>query len=251
MVLYIINIINIINMNNIIAIVTGASENHYKSLKQFLNTVNKKLVVCYVYDLGLSEISKNELKNINDIHFRTFDYSKYPSYYNIKVNAGQYAWKPAIINELTNELVVNGNIKYLIWCDSGNKLLDPTFSRIIDFLDKNYIFSPNSSNNILKWTHPLTLKWFSIENNNEILKKEPRNGAIMGFKINNSSVIDFIKQFADCASIKECIAPEGSSRENHRQDQSVFSILYYNYVKQNKLNIENNYLGITIHNDID
>jgi len=238
-------------ITNTTAIVTGASENHYKSLRQFLNTVNKKLVVCYVYDLGLSENSKNEMKNMNDIQFRTFDYSKYPSYYNINVNAGQYAWKPALINELTSELLINGHVKYLLWCDAGNKLFDPAVSKIRGFLDKNYIFSSNTSDNILRWTHPLTLKWFSIESENDILKRAPRNGAMMGFNISNPSVIDFIKKFAECASIKECIAPEGSNRENHRQDQSVFSILYYNYVKQHNLNIENNNLDISIHNDID
>ena len=33
--------------------------------------------------------------------------------------------------------------------------------------------------------------------------------------------------------IQECIAPQGSSRENHRQDQSILSILKY----QNKQKI--------------
>ena len=238
-------------MNYNAAIVTGASENHYKSLKQFLKTVNKKNIKCYVYDLGLSQNSKNEIKNMDDIHFRIFDYSKYPNYYNININAGEYAWKAAIINEVMNELLIDGSINYLLWCDSGNKLFDPTISKIRHFLDLNHIFSPNSSNTILKWTHPLTLKWFSIGNEDEILKKEPRNGAILGFNISYSSVIEFIRAFNNCSSIKECIAPEGSNRENHRQDQAVFSILYYNYVKQHSLNIENKYLDITIHNDID
>ena len=87
-----------------IAVVTGASQNHIKSLYQFLNTIDRSITRCYVYDLGLSEESSEDLKKIENIYFRTFDYSKYPSYYNININAGEYAWKPAIINEVTNEL---------------------------------------------------------------------------------------------------------------------------------------------------
>jgi hypothetical protein len=31
----------------------------------------------------------------------------------------------------------------------------------------------------------------------------------------------------DCARTRECIAPLGSSRENHRQDQAAFSALIH------------------------
>ena len=86
----------------------------------------------------------------------------------------------------------------------------------------------------------------------ELLTKANRNGAILGFNITNPDVINFIKEFARCASIKDCIAPEGSSRQNHRQDQAVFTILYYDFVdKHTGVEIGNSYFDITIHNDID
>jgi hypothetical protein len=47
---------------------------------------------------------------------------------------------------------------------------------------------------------------------------------------------------------KNCIAPNGSNRQNHRQDQAVFSILFYKYL--NTSSFSNNYLGYTIHNDV-
>lgn len=34
-----------------------------------------------------------------------------------------------------------------------------------------------------------------------------------------------LNDWRDCALEKECISPEGSNRTNHRQDQSVLSIL--------------------------
>jgi hypothetical protein len=78
-----------------------------------------------------------------------------------------------------------------------------------------------------------------------------RNGAILAFLIGKPEVRDFIKQFAECACIKDCIAPPGSSRKNHRQDQAVFTILYYKFITSHDIPVcYNKYLGISIHNDI-
>ena len=236
-----------------IPVVTRPSQNHIKSLYQCLSTIDRSITRCYVYDLGLSEESSEDLKKIENIYFRTFDYSKYPSYYNININAGEYAWKPAIINEVTNELLLeNGHIQYLLWCDSGNKLYDSKLNRVCNFLNKNLIYSPITSGNVRCWTHPLTLRWFSIDMGSQLLIQENRNGAILGFNITNPDVVNFIKEFARCASIKDCIAPEGSSRQNHRQDQAVFTILYYNFIaKHTDVAVEGIGLDITMHNDID
>jgi hypothetical protein len=234
------------------AIVTGASQNHFKSLKQFINSIDFTNVRCYVYDLGLNNESYIELRNIPGINLRTFDYSKYPSYFNININAGEYAWKPAIINEVATDLVSEGNIKYLLWCDSGNKLIDPSLISIRNFINENKIYSPSSEGNITRWTYPLTIKWFSIPDNSPFLNYQNRNGAILAFKIDEPDVFEFINEFASCAAIKDCIAPEGSSRMNHRQDQAVFTILYFKFLEKNpNLKMENAYLHISIHNDCD
>lgn len=80
----------------------------------------------------------------------------------------------------------------------------------------------------------------------------PRNGAIMGFHINHPAIRSFINEFARCAQIKECIAPEGSNRTNHRQDQSVFTIMYYRFFEEYKeYHIVDDYLDMRIHCDID
>jgi arginyl-tRNA--protein-N-Asp/Glu arginylyltransferase len=62
----------------------------------------------------------------------------------------------------------------------------------------------------------------------------------------------FLEKFNECASTKECIAPVGSSRANHRQDQAVFTILYYKFMMTHPsyTNIKS-YFGINIHRDCD
>ena len=49
------------------------------------------------------------------------------------------------------------------------------------------------------------------------------NGAIVGLQ----TCSRLLWEWAQCASIKACIAPPGSSRGNHRQDQSALTLLLY------------------------
>ena len=236
---------------NDLYIVTAASDNHYKSLKQFLNSVRK--YQCFVYNLGLSEENIKDLQSF-DIHYRVFDFSKYPDYYNININAGEYAWKSAIIKntmeELLNSAIANANT-VLLWCDAGN-IVNYDLSLLKSHILSNKIYSPISSGTIRKWTYPKTLGWFSIGPNDILLHKMNRNGAILGFHISNKNVQTFINKYNECSGIKDCIAPPGSSRQNHRQDQAVFTILYYKFMKENPSYMQTeSYFGIRIHCDCD
>lgn len=229
-----------------ITIITGASENHSKSLKQFLGTLQNIVIPyqCYVYDLGLNEETFNSLKQFYpDFIYKRFDYSKYPEYFNITVNAGEYAWKPVIIEEVSKE--VEGII---LWCDSGNKVMS-SLENLYTIIETQGIYSPTSSGDIRKWTHPLTLNYFNINETDKILEYQNRNGASLGFDTRKKEVKDFILNFSTLAQEKKCISPEGSSRLNHRQDQAVFTILYYHFFGENPT--ENDYISFTIHNDID
>jgi hypothetical protein len=229
-----------------ITIITGASENHSKSLKQFLGTLQNIIITyqCYVYDLGLNEETSNSLKHLYPTFiYKKFDYSKYPDYFNIKINSGEYAWKPVIIEEVSKE--VEGII---LWCDSGNKIVS-SLEILYNIIKTQGIYSPTSSGNILNWTHPLTLQYFEINDSSFFLNRQNRNGACLGFDNRKNEVKEFIEKFSKLAQTKECIAPEGSNRMNHRQDQAVFTILYYQFFRE-KLT-ENNYISFSIHNDVD
>jgi hypothetical protein len=54
-----------------------------------------------------------------------------------------------------------------------------------------------------------------------VLGTSPRNGAILGFDVRKQEVQDLLKTFADLAAIRDCLAPPGSDRSNHRQDQAL------------------------------
>ena len=229
-----------------ITIITGASENHSKSLKQFLGTLQNIVIPyqCYVYDLGLNEETFFSLKQLYpDLIYKKFDYSKYPEYFNIHINSGEYAWKPVIIEEVSKE--VEGVI---LWCDSGNKIMS-SLENLYTIIENQGIYSPTSSGDIRKWTHPSTLDYFDFNKSSIFLNYENRNGAALGFDTRKEDVKKFIIKFSNLAQDKACISPEGSNRTNHRQDQAVFTVLYYQYFGE-KIT-ENKYLSFSIHNDID
>ena len=234
-------------------IVTGASNNHYLSLmnmiKSFITYASENNLI--VYNLGLDDDKwlniQSLFKDCNNITYKIFDYSKYPDWFNINIGAGQYAWKPTIIY---NTFLDNEN-KIIVWMDSGNLILND-LTELQKFVSINGIYSATSQGDIKKWTHPKTIKYFNCTWINE----NNRNGACIGFNTNINFVKDFILEFYNYSQIKECIFPDGSSRENHRQDQSVFTILYYKFDNLYKFNGYNsvgrdNYLGYSIHNDID
>jgi len=228
-------------------IVTGASDNHFKSLKQFLRSVNGH--TCYVYNLGLSEKNIKELKTF-DILYRVFDYSQYPDYYNIQINAGEYAWKSAIIKQTMDE-IQQTDTTVLVWCDAGN-IIAHNLDNIQKSVQQNRIHSPTSGGNICKWVHTKTLEWFYISPDHTCLTLQMRNAAILGFCIGDTDVRDFINEFYACSKIRECIAPIGSSRINHRQDQAVFTILYYRFMERHpRYTINDSCCGIRIHCDCD
>jgi len=233
-------------------IVTGASQNHFKSLKQFISSVDLERHECYVWNLGLDAASIDELRTLK-VHYRVFDFSKYPDYYNIHVNAGEYAWKPAIIKETMDELleIQTPYKKLLFWCDSGNIIRERSLSEFSSHTLQNKLYSPTSSGNVQIWTHPNTLRWFSISNKHPVLLYTNRNGAQLGFAIEDPDIQRFIQRFDECARIRACIAPEGSSRANHRQDQAVFTILFYRFFQTNPgCSTKDTYFS-DIHRDID
>lgn len=248
-------------------IATGSSSNHYKSLKQLIRSFldiypeDESENQMIVYDLGLTEEQRIELGcefSSPRIAYRKFEFDKYPDYFAIEKKAGEYAWKPAIIYNLMKEFYQKETCpEILFWMDAGNKLLEK-MDVIIEFVKKNKIYSDRSSGNIIDWTHPSTLQYMRVENDTELLNEGNCNGACYGFYLAEHWVHDFIEDFYRLAITKDCIAPEGSSRDNHRQDQSVFSILFVKYQRIFQFERSNCfdlqrwcYPGYAIHQDCD
>lgn len=224
-------------------IVTAASENHERSLYQFIRSVYKHVPYPHVivYDLGLT--NKQRFQDEWGITVVPFPFDQYPPYFRIEEQAGQYAWKPVIL-QLVAQQFPHEN---LLWMDAGN-LVHDDLSLLDLFITENGVFTAVSSGTVQRWTHPGTLTYMQVET--PYLNLPCRNAACVGF---NPKTKDLLDEWARLAQVQECIAPEGATRLNHRHDQAVLTILFYRYQQKHRFGACP-YLcgpGYSIHNDVD
>jgi len=214
-----------------LTIVVASSQAHAASLIQFLCSLIVHQVVfdnLLIYDLGLEPSTLITIKEMFSDHsnmkIRSFCYYKYPSYFNIENNAGQYAWKPVILSEVAHE-VKKG---LLLWCDAGNKVENDLHS-LIQFMKENSIYLPTSSIPLSRCTHPDTIAHMGAA---DVSSRPCRNAGQVCFSLNKKT-LKLIDDWATHAQMEQCIAPVGSDRSNHRYDSSLLSILYYSFVEEN------------------
>lgn len=228
-----------INHSSSFIFVTGADSSHVNSALNCINSVIQNKCKIIFWDLGCT---KEELLLIKDtgVIVRKFPYENFPSFFNIKINAGNYAWKPAIIKLTINEFKIP-----VFWFDAGNILQEHT--RLFKTTKVNGFYSPYSVKKVCDLTFPTVIqKFLSIRN---IEKKRNLNGACVCFDPNHHNAMNLLNDWEFYAKNIEYIAPPGSSRINHRQDQSLLTLLAYHYDMVKK--IPHGYLDFSIHNDVD
>ena len=162
------------------------------------------------------------------IEYRKFNYSNYPEHYHITKFPHSYAWKAAIFEEV----VLQHRQSLVYWLDAGLLLKKSIFvDDAFTHLRHQGINTPASAGNLKEWTHRGTVQYLGLKNS--IYEDEWSricSGGIVLIDSRNQSIVDnIVKPWADCALHVECITPEGSSRANHRQDQSVLSVLIHKF----------------------
>lgn len=224
-----------------VKIVTAASSNHFKSVLQLLNSLINNTVI--FYDLGLTENEKNHIKSLCNVIYKKFNYSVYPSFFDVNVNAGEYAWKSAIIKEVSENF--NGIV---IWSDAGNIFYG--IQNLVNIINENGIYTAIAGGIIKDYTDHRTIDILS-KKYNIYSDLQNRNAACIGFNTSKDWVRIFINEWFIFSSNKNCIGPENYNRMHHRHDQSILSIMYYNYIGIYNFSNICNYIDYTIHNDID
>lgn len=220
------------------ATVTGASSNHFDVLIGFLQNYKAHCenIPLFTYDLGLTATEVAFVRaNYSWTTLRTFNFSQYPPYFKIEVAMGEYAWKPIIVKEM-----LDTTTSAVLWLDSGDRLTRAnTIQKIFSRIEKNGHATTMSPGTTQDWVHPATLTFLHAPN----LKIRMCNAAIVGFDMRAYEKV--VRPWAKCAMERVCIAPPGATRENHRQDQAVLTVLLH----QAKRRFDNDGLGILIHQD--
>ncbi|RHZ89408.1 hypothetical protein Glove_14g7 [Diversispora epigaea] len=233
-----------------ITIITGVSYNHFCPLHNLIyhmESISSDLVVkprIIIYDIGLRKYQYNALTAYQSKGYfselRKFNFTKYPSFWNLQLpSRGHYAWKPAIVYEVSKDYP--GEL--LLWVDSET-LISKEFLNEIPFWSDmfNGFVSPRSSGDVGLWTHPGVFQYFN-DSRKKYLYENNCNGAALLFNTNKTQHL--IDAWYKCALVKDCIAPRGSNRTNHRQDQSI--ITYLALRDNRKCNYEKSFFKIDTH----
>ncbi|ORX90948.1 hypothetical protein K493DRAFT_193962, partial [Basidiobolus meristosporus CBS 931.73] len=91
--------------------------------------------------------------------------------------------------------------------------------------DEHGFWSPVSSGKVKGYMHPGVFEYFKRQMTNHP-KLRNCNGAMIGVDSLNQTVMSsLVRPFKACTLVNDCIAPKGSSRANHRQDQAILTYL--------------------------
>ena len=203
-----------------LTILSACGSRHFPRLLNLLHSIERSRVDArtIVYDLGLEE-SENRALAERAGAVRKFDFATQPPHVDIRVNRGEYAWKPIIVADALAEL---GGL--VLWLDAGN-LVFGDLARVKSILVTHGVYTPLSGGTIGEWTHPDSLRYLGVTP--DLLRKRNRNAAIVGFNAGHRGAPELAELWKQCALAKPCIAPAGSDKSNHRQDQAVLSVLTY------------------------
>ena len=207
-------------------IVTAASSNHLGSVIDLARThqlYGSKVAPLIIYTLALAPAEIEVLTEFRGVSLRKLDFSKLPEYMDIDIMRGEYAWKPVIIKELSSRF------DSILWLDAGCRIVPKSLQGVFLRIEKRGFVSTATSGTVNDWTHPMMIRYFEKRGIKVRGSTAMCNGAIIG--IHASVFESVLENWYRCALDKQCIAPPGSSRANHRQDQSALTIVsrYFGY----------------------
>ena len=217
--------------DNPILFVSAGNYPYFKYFKRMANNLKTFEPNCkfHLWDLGLTEQQVEEFQEeFPWVVIKRFPFENYPDYFRLDVRPkGEYAWKPVIIDLEAQEW--DG---LMFWMDSPNLVLQSlVWER--NHLSKNGIYSPVSSGTLRTWTHPKVLEYLKIPEHFRD-SYHMRSAGLVGMDLSKPFVREFTKEWSELAQDINAIAPEGTHRGNHRQDQSIMTYVFYKLFEREK-----------------
>ncbi len=191
-----------------LVVVTALSSNHFKESHDFFGSVynNFPALKIIVYNIGLTTKEIESLQSYcNVLEVRDFKFDQYPSYTR---NLGRHAWKPFLLQEMTDEF------ELFLYCDASCRI-EKMFISYLPNLLKYPIFmrAPKDKWSILRTTHESMVNYL-VPN----LERSYLLSLLHGYFESNAVLIwstNYFKKkimapLLDCAMHLECITPPGS-----------------------------------------
>jgi hypothetical protein len=240
-------------------IITGVSNSYILTLLNFLEyhtQIGIKLENITVYDLGLNENNLQCVKNIlqDKTEIKRFNFEEYPEHVDLKKYNGltcSYAFKPIIIHTEAN---LNPNIP-VIWLDCACKITIEILNKMLRSIYNNGLYCPvgNVEKTIqsIELNHRQTLGLIGLTRYQHFNELQTRLAGIFGVNYSNFNGKTILDDWYRYSLDKNCIIPEGSSRNNHRQDQTILSALIFLHEKKYNIIFEKSYFDIICWNKLD
>lgn len=227
-------------------IVTAFSSNHFKYGLLLLRSIGKQASSFRVrksYNVSvvawtMDEFTPKQEQYLNCViqeldalgvkaEARKFPFEEYPVWMRLDKDLiavhdggkGEYAWKAIMAHIVLRER------GFVLWLDAGCRILTPV--SLLESLDlvKGKGFGAHKSEGVIEqWTHAGQLKFFQADYR-YIKRQRNCDASRMGFTLD--SYTKLFRPWYECSVTRQCIAPEGSDRLNHRQDQAALSVLSY------------------------
>ncbi len=215
--------------DNDVSIVTASDQYFAETLFQLLDNLSefkdKYFQRIIVYNLGMEIDQINYLKiNFPNTIIQDFNFNKYPDFISKRDShgtLGAYAWKPNMIYETLEKYKSK-----VIWLDSAN-LIDKKFIYVLIVLQSKKFFSPMSAGKINDYTYVDTLEKLNYPNSK--IQKRNLTGGFNGFDWKDKKSRFIAKMWKDLSNQEELILPKNSTKDNHRWDQSLLTVLIYKY----------------------
>lgn len=226
-------------------IISAADAIYFRSFLQlfysYMKTGENRNSAFIFYDLGLESsqvryLEKSLLNSDFPLSYKKFGFDDYPEF--VKPRYRTYSWKPIVIHKVFNE--VKGSV---LWLDSASIILQ-NLGPVWGIISETGCFTPFSGSGTLReWTVPQTLdymrvpeSWYTIRN---------RAGSPCGFSYGSRPIRSVIDRWMELALVKECIKPEGAGRHNHRDDQSLLTILLKQAAERDHLKLTDEEVDIS------
>lgn len=206
-------------MKNIL--ITATNQPYFEACITLIASIHRTSLDCVdqiiVYNLGLNQES---VIHLNKLHLVTVEdlFKHKDKFYEGFFDTQHYAFK------LFCQVDAKKFGKNIFWLDSGALFLKNCRS-VFEKIEENHIFCVEDRDKHInrRWTHEKAVKILEATENE--LDSFQLCAGIFGYKVGGryEHVIDEAFKFA---LIKDCIQ---GSRNNHRHDQSILSILTYRY----------------------
>ncbi len=220
---------------------TAADDKHYPLLLNMIGSIHKHnyydVETILVYDLGLSDIHKNELANIKRVQICDVEKTNPDILLDIHTGhdryvKGLFSWKPVIIKDALDRY------PYVLYLDAGTTITKPLNGLFKHINESGYFFTDCGKS--IRWmiTNQLIEKFKLNEESNKFILDDNLLGIDAGFqgvsrKIYDSYVIPMYEYAKDIINFTD----DGTTVDGWgtgRHDQTLFSIL----VRQLGYNVE-------------